>query len=195
MKIIGKLGALALGLSALVSSCGRVSSNGADNASNVEEYQMRDEQRGVNMDAYCKRAYGQNFFAKLIGPTTGDWVCETDPHNTRGINVKQACLWQQNTDRVGVRNVNDPLSWYCLVSVRVWVPVRVGVNMDAYCKRAYGQDFSSKLIGPTVGDWVCETDPHNTRGINVKQACIWQQGTDRVGYTDVNNPLSWYCEK
>ncbi len=60
-----------------------------------------------------------------------DWVCETDPHNIRGINVKQAGVWQQNTDRVGYRDVNVPLSWYCLVPTQVGFPVRTGVNMDA----------------------------------------------------------------
>jgi len=176
---------------ALTTACGTPEQAGTDAASSTTEWRTQDVRKGVNMDSYCKRQYGQQFYAKHTGG--GAWTCQTDDHNRRPISVVQACTWQQNTNRVVFDQAQ--LAWYCLVSEQVWVPVRVGVNMDAYCKRQYGQAFASKVIGATVGDWVCQTSDHDRRPISVKQACIWQQNTERHGFTDRNNPLSWYCER
>jgi hypothetical protein len=171
-----------------LSGCGKATEDGSE----TKEWRNQDVRKSVDMASYCIRKFGQNFNAAYLG--NGTWVCQTDPHNTRPISVVEACTWQQNTNRVVFDQ--QALAWYCLVQERVWVPVRVGVNMDAYCKRQYGQQFSAAVIGPTVGDWVCQTSNVNDRRpISVKQACLWQQNTSVVGYTNVNNPYSWYCEK
>jgi hypothetical protein len=190
MKTFGTLSAAFALLVTLLAGCG--SAGGDGGVSDAKEWQTRDVRTSVNMDSYCKRKFGQQFSAANLGQ--GNWVCQTDPHNTRPISVVEACTWQQNTNRVVFDQA--ALAWYCLVPQQVWVPVRVGVNMDAYCKRQYGQSFSSRVIGSTVGDWVCQgSNPNDRRPINVRQACIWQQNTNVVGYTNVNDPLSWYCEK
>ena len=165
------------------------------NLSQTAQWQTQDQQRGVNLTAYCQRKFGGTFKAVLHGHTTGDWSCQTDDNNRRPISVVEACQQQQNTSRVGVRDVNDPLSWYCLVSTQVWVPVRVGVNLTAYCQRKFGNTFKAVVHGHTTGDWSCQTDDNNRRPISVVEACQQQQGTSKVGYTNVNDPLSWYCEK
>ncbi len=193
MKVLGnKVAAIILTLlaiGAVVSGCGAVDES--EQSSNTEEWRDQDVRKGVNMDAYCKRKFGQTFAAAYLG--NGEWVCQTSAHNRRPISVIEACQWQQNTSRVHFDQ--GTLAWSCVISQKVWVPVRTGVNMDAYCKRQYGQSFSSQVIGPTAGDWVCQTGPHDRRPISVKQACLWQQGTAIHGYLNYNDPGSWYCEK
>ena len=192
MKYFGKIAAVCSVLITLTTACGSVDdAQKAQSASETKEWQNQDVRKDVNMLAYCQRKFGDQFKAHYNG--NGNWDCESDPHNTRPISVVEACGWQQNTSRVVFDQA--ALAWYCVVSQPVWVPVRVGVNMDAYCKRQYGQSFTAAVIGPTVGDWVCQTSPNDRRGISVKQACLWQQNTGVVGYTNVNDPLSWYCEK
>lgn len=189
MKQIVTLLAVSVALIALASGCGGVEEGQSSSA--TTEWRTQDVRVGVNMASYCMRKFGQQFAATYLG--NGEWVCQTDPHNRRPISVIEACTWQQNTNRVVFDQA--ALAWYCLVPQQVWVPVRVGVNMDAYCKRQFGQSFSAAVIGATVGDWVCQTGPHDRRPIDVRQACIWQQNTNVVGYTNRNDPLSWYCEK
>ncbi len=189
MKTLMKLLAACMTLIALSTGCGSVEDT--QSVSSVKEWRNQDVRKGVNMAAYCTRKFGTSFVATYLG--NGEWVCQTSPHDRRPISVIEACTWQQNTSRVVFDQ--GALAWYCLVSEPVWVPVRTGVNMDAYCKRQYGQAFASVVIGSTVGDWVCQTSPHDRRPISVRQACLWQQNTAIHGYTNANDPGSWYCEK
>jgi hypothetical protein len=186
------IGLLTICLAFVMITAGCGSPGDAKNSAEIKEWQYKDVRKGVNMQAYCQRKFGTTFNAAHLG--NGNWVCQTSPHNTRPISVVEACTWQQSTNRVVFDR--GAAAWYCLVSQQVWVPVRVGVNMDAYCKRQYGQGFASRVIGSTVGDWVCQAaNPNDRRPINVKQACLWQHNTSVVGYTNVNDPGSWYCEK
>jgi len=72
-------------------------------------------ERPVNLTTYCRGAFGGGFVAKLIGPTSGDWVCEgnNDPHNTRSISVADACK-QQYSNALKPLAV-PPSSWVCVI--------------------------------------------------------------------------------
>ena len=49
---------------------------------------------GVNLTPWCKKTFGGNFKAKLIGSTAGDWTCQQSAGNRRPISVKSACKLQ-----------------------------------------------------------------------------------------------------
>lgn len=191
MKRPWKTWLILAGLSVITAACGR--EDLAQENSQLQEWQPRDEQRGLNFDAYCKRKFGQAFSAKMNGPRATDWACETDPNNRRPISVVEACQQQHNTSRVGVRESDQ--SWYCLVRVQKWVPVRVAVNLELYCRQKFGPNFHAVLNGNRPTDWACQTDPNNRRPISVVEACQQQQNTSKVGVANPNDPHSWYCER
>jgi len=72
-------------------------------------------EKGVNLSAYCRGTYGNGFVAKLIGATSGDWVCQGngDPHNTRPISVTDAC--KQQYSNVLKAQAVPPSSWVCVI--------------------------------------------------------------------------------
>ncbi len=71
------------------------------------------------------------------------------------------------------------------------VPVKGTIDFDLYCKKNFGSEYTAVLKGNTALDWVCQTN----KGIRAKTACKQQYGSSvsGSGYTDKNNPYSWYC--
>jgi hypothetical protein len=79
---------------------------------------------------------------------------------------------------------------------------RTGIDFDRYCKSQYqrnGMMAWTQLNGRTVYDWSCAQRQPNGRvqqfGINVGHACAVQQNTWRHGFTNFNNPYSWFCQR
>ena len=68
-------------------------------------------QKGVNLDAWCKKQYGASFKAVVRGSTALDWGCE----DRRQVSVKDACVLQYGNSVTGAKalNNNDPTSWVC----------------------------------------------------------------------------------
>ena len=77
-------------------------------------------EKGVNLDPWCKKNYGSNFKAKLIGKTAGDWTCERSAGDRRPISVADACKLQygKRAYKAKALNWNDPYSWKCLLLYR-----------------------------------------------------------------------------
>jgi hypothetical protein len=72
-----------------------------------------------------------------------------------------------------------------------------GVNLNYYCKKTYGDQFKSVLVGNTAGDWTCQRNNNDRREISVERACALQYNIYglKARATDWNNPLSWVCMK
>jgi hypothetical protein len=79
-------------------------------------------------------------------------------------------------------------SWVCVVSY-----AEKGVNMTAYCVKHVGQNFASKQIGPTSGEWVCigGRNFHDQRPISVADACKEQYSN--VYKAIAVPPSGWVC--
>ncbi|PHP67788.1 hypothetical protein CSC94_08915 [Zhengella mangrovi] len=73
--------------------------------------------KGVDLTPWCKKTYGEEFKAKLIGKTAGDWTCEQSAGNRRPILVKSACRLQYGKKVYDAKalNWNDPYSWKCMM--------------------------------------------------------------------------------
>ena len=92
---------------------------------------------------------------------------------------------------VVTRPAQNNKSQHWLIKRTTKARVKVGIDLNRYCKKNFGSNSKAVLNGKTALDWVCQTN----NGINAKQACQQQHGTKRTGYTDKNNPYSWYCLK
>ncbi len=68
-------------------------------------------QKGVNLDAWCKKQFGSPYKAVVRGSTAGDWGCE----DRRQVSVKDACILEYGNSVTGAKalNNNDPASWVC----------------------------------------------------------------------------------
>jgi hypothetical protein len=78
---------------------------------------------------------------------------------------------------------------------------RSGLDLDRYCKSQYqrnGMLAWVRLNGRTVYDWSCirynpVSRSQQRLGINVGHACAVQRNTWDHGFTNRNDPNSWYC--
>jgi phage-related protein len=72
---------------------------------------------GVNLTAWCQKTFSNQFKAKLIGSTAGDWVCEQSAGNRRPISVRSACKLQFGNRVADVKALNwqSPYSWRCIL--------------------------------------------------------------------------------
>jgi hypothetical protein len=87
-------------------------------------------------------------------------------------------------------------------SITPALAARYGIDFDRYCKSQYqrnGMVAWTQLNGNTAYNWSCAQRQPNGRvqqfSINVGHACAVQQNTWRHGFTNFNNPYSWYCER
>jgi hypothetical protein len=87
-------------------------------------------------------------------------------------------------------------------SISPALAARYGIDFDRYCKSQYqgnGMAAWTRLDGNTVYDWYCDQrQPDgkvNRFGINVGHACAVQRNTWSHGFSNRNNPYSWYCER
>ncbi|MGN6100259.1 MAG: hypothetical protein ACTHOR_03850 [Devosia sp.] len=74
---------------------------------------------GVNLKYWCQVTFGQNYVARLLGNTAGDWRCVISrPRGGAGaksISVQDACRVQYGRSGLIAYALNwgDPLSWRC----------------------------------------------------------------------------------
>lgn len=161
------------------------------------EWQEVKEKKGLNLNQYCSQTFGSRFVANLNGSTVYDWGCMIPgTQERRNMELAEACQQQYGTKEVSYKNHNDPYSWYCSVVKKKWVPVQVGLDLNRYCKDNFGSRFVANLNGSTVYDWGCMIPgTQERRNMQLKSACMQQHGTQKVGFTNQNDPYSWYCEK
>jgi hypothetical protein len=145
----------------------------------------------VNLNAYCIKAYGQNFSAVHVSPGAGGWVCQSNRNrqDRRSISVQAACRDQyfQWGAAVHATAMNDG-SWKCTQTI-----LERRVNLTLYCTKHFGTDFAAVLHGPTSGDWSCQrgTNVNDRRPISVYDACTEQWYS--VRRAQAVPPNGWEC--
>ncbi|MBD2152828.1 S-layer homology domain-containing protein [Pseudanabaena sp. FACHB-1277] len=81
-------------------------------------------------------------------------------------------------------------------------PSRVRADFESYCRKTYlnpsiGTNAWATLNGRTVYTWTCDQRFSNGQirqnAIDVNQVCISQTGSPKHGFTNQNDPHSWYC--
>lgn len=160
---------------------------------------------GVDLTRYCRAIFGGEFKAVTIGDTAGDWTCERNAGDRRGISVQQACEMQygQRPIKAIVLGPNKPGAWRCFQRgqnpPRPQPVILGGVNLTAYCRATYGQRFKAIAIGPGAGDWVCARRGGAYGGgkpISVQTACEmqYQKRPIRAIALDQNDSGSWRCK-
>lgn len=155
---------------------------------------------GVNLSAWCQKAYGEPFKARLFQKNAGGWKCEVSagdnrPIFVRPISVKSACKLQYGSRAYKAKalNWNDPYSWKCFA--RKAVPTMRGVNLTPWCKKTFGSAFKAKLIQHNAGGWTCQQSAGDRRPISVTSACKLQYGKKAIKAKALNwqDPYSWKC--
>ena len=141
----------------------------------------------------CKKQYGSNYRAELIGNTVLDWKCKTKKRLPiyRQLDINAACQNQYRFSDTKYSDFNDPNSWFCQINGDIFE-----VDLNRQCKKQYGRKYQVELIGSTVLDWKCQTEEKRNiyERINVNDACQNQYGVSTARYSYFYAPDSWFCE-
>lgn len=72
---------------------------------------------------------------------------------------------------------------------------KFGLDLDKYCKKAFGSDWNVFLKNKTSGAWACvwSKDSNESRRIAMEDVCQQQFGTPDFG-NDNNKADGWYCK-
>lgn len=67
-----------------------------------------------------------------------------------------------------------------------------GLDLNGYCKQAYGSSYSVALYWNNINGWHCVSGGL-VKGVYLSQACSLRWGTWKFGYRDFNNPYTIFC--